>query len=167
MRRFAVPVFVLVPVLCQANAGIPVGTFSFLWTVLLLIPVILAETWVLRLDLKVSYWRALASSTVANILSTLAGGVIAIGLTLPLMAPEGAVTDALTLVLFVPLFYLSRAIESAYSRWSLNLNRVDRIEPSNIKHSVHRANLVSYTMLVMFVATRFLKSWYVNGEIVW
>ena len=78
--------------------------------------------------------------------------------------PEGAVADALTLVLFVPLFYLSRTIEFAYSRWSLN--RVLQVEPSAIRRSVHRANLVSYTMLAIFVVTRFLKSWYVNGYIV-
>jgi len=141
-----------------------VGTFSLLWSILLLVPVIFVEGWVLRSDLKISRWHALGTTTVANILSTLAGGVIAIVLTLPLMAPEGAVADALTLVLFVPLFYLSRTIEFAYSRWSLN--RVLQVEPSAIRRSVHRANLVSYTMLAIFVVTRFLKSWYVNGYIV-
>ena len=78
------------------------------------------------------------------------------------MATEGAIADALTLVLFVPLFYLSRAIEFAYSRWSL-----DSIDRSNVKRSVHRANLLSYWMLSIFVVTRFVKSWYVNGHIIW
>jgi len=78
------------------------------------------------------------------------------------MATEGAVSGALTLVLFVPLFYLSRAIEFWYTRW--DLSGLDRL---NVKRSVHRANLVSYAMLSIFVVTRFFKSWYVNGQIIW
>jgi len=65
-------------------------------------------------------------------------------------------------VLFVPLFYLSRAIEAGYSNWSLS-----RVEGAEITRSVHRANLVSYAMLSIFVVTRFLKSWYVEGKIIW
>ena len=155
---------ILAPIACWANAGIPVGTFSFIWSILLLVPVVFVEGWVLHSDLKISRWHALGTTTVANILSTLAGGVIAIAITLPLMTDHGAVADVLTLVLFVPLFYLSRAIEFAYSRWSLK--RALQIEPSSIKRSVHRANVLSYTMLAIFVVTRFLKSWYVNGYIV-
>jgi len=157
--------FVFAPLTCWANAGIPVGTFSFMWSVFLLVPVVFAEGWVLRSDLHVSRWQAAWTSTIANILSTLAGGVIAIAITLPLMAPQGAVADALTLVLFVPLFYLSCAIEYRYSRWSLRKRHLE-LQPSDIKRSVRRANLVSYTMLGVFVVTRFLKSWYVNGYVV-
>ena len=161
-RKFSVVVCVsFAPGACWANAGIPLGTYSFMWSVLFLVPVILAEGWVLRGDLNVTYLRALGTTTPSNILSTLAG-IVAPVLTMPLSAPEGAVVGALTLVLFVPLFYLSRAIEYAYSRWSL-----DRIDASNVRRSVHRANLVSYAMLCIFVVARFFKSWYVNGYIVW
>src|SRR5262249_39159096 len=123
--------------------------------------VILAEGWVLRSDLKISYRRALGTTTPSNILSTLAG-VAAPLLTLPFMVVEGALADALTLVLFVPLFYLSRAIETAYSRWSL-----DSVEEADVRRSVSRANLVSYSMLSIFIVARFLKSWYVHGQIIW
>jgi hypothetical protein len=142
--------------------GIPVGAFSLAWSVLLLVPVIFAEGWVLHSDLKISYGRALGTATPANILSTLLGGVLAIFVTIPLMAPDTAASAVVQLVLFIPLFYLSRAIESRYSRWSLN-----RLDPAEVRRSVHRANLVSYAMLVIFVITRFLKSWYVNGYILW
>jgi hypothetical protein len=153
-------VLLLVPAVCGADAGIPVGTYSFMWSVLFLVPVVLAEAWVLRGDLKLSYLRALGTTGPSNILSTLAGFVVALA-TFPLMAAEGAVTDALTLLLFVPLFYLSRSIEFAYSKRSL-----DTVDPSDLERSIHRANLVSYFMLSVFVISRFLKSWYVNGTII-
>ena len=151
----------LVPAACWANAGIPLGTYSFMWSVLFLVPVVLAEGWVLSCDLRLSYLRALGTTTPSNILSTLAG-ILAPVLTLPLMATPGAITDALTLLLFVPLFYVSRAIEFSYSRWSLN-----SFDPSNVRRSIHRANLVSYSMLSIFVVARFFKSWYVNAQIIW
>lgn len=158
----ALPAYLLcVPAACWANAGIPLGTYSFMWSVLLLVPVVFSEGWVIKSDLKLSYLRALGTTTPSNILSTLAG-ILAPVLTAPLMAAPGTITDALTLVLFIPLFYLSRAIESAYSRWSLS-----SIDPAQVRHSVHRANLVSYWMLSVFIVARFLKSWYVNGEIIW
>lgn len=150
-----------VPAVCWANVGIPLGTYSFAWTVLFLVPIVFAEGWVLRSDLGLSYRRALGTATPSNILSTLAG-VAAPVLTAPLMAAPGAVSDAWTLVLFVPLFYLSRTIEFAYSRWSLN-----GLDQSNLKRAVHRANLLSYAMLSIFVVARFFKAWYVNGQIVW
>ncbi len=89
-------------------------------------------------------------------------GFVAVLITFPLMATEGAVSDVLTLVLFVPLFYLSRAIEFSYSQWSLK-----QAEQLALRQAVHRANLVSYAMLWIFVISRFFKSWYVNGHIVW
>ncbi len=150
-----------VPAICWANMGIPLGTYSFMWSVLFLVPVVFAEGWVIASDLKLSYWRSIGTTGPSNLLSTLAGAVF-VALTFPLMAPEGAVADALTIGLFVPMFYLSRKIEFAYSLWSLK-----RADHSALRRSIHRANLVSYTMLVIFVAARFFKSWYVNGHIVW
>ena len=150
------------PTICWANAGIPLGMYNFAWSVLFLIPVVLAEAWVLRSDLGLSYLRAVATTGPSNVLSTVAGSAVAIVVTVPLMATAGAWSDVLTLVLFVPLFYLSRRIEFSYSRWSLK-----RVEEAALRKSVHRANLVTYAMLVIFVVARFFKSWYANGYIVW
>ena len=150
------------PATAWANAGIPLGMYSFAWSVLFLIPVVLAEAWVLRSDLGLSYLRAVATTGPSNVLSTIAGSAAAVVGTFPLMATEGAFSDVLTLVLFVPLFYLSRRIEFSYSRWSLK-----RVDEAALRKSVHRANLVTYAMLVIFVVARFFKSWYAKGYIVW
>ena len=136
----------MLPAICWANSGIPLGMYSFAWGVLFLIPVVLVEAWVLRSDLGLSYLRAVATTGPSNVLSTIAGSAVAIVVTVPLMATAGAFADALTLVLFVPLFYLSRRIEFSYSRWSLK-----QVEQAALRKSVHRANLVTYAMLVIFV----------------
>ena len=161
-RRGALSIFVLLlfPAVVSANMGLPVGTYSVQWTVFLFIPIVLIEGWVLRDDLKVSYGRALGTTVPANILSTLAGIVVPL-ITIPLVIAEGLISTVATLVLFVPLFFLSRAIESAYSRWSLGRN------DEALHKAVHRANLMSYALLTIFVVTRFLKSWYVHGRVIW
>lgn len=135
-------------------------TYSFMWTVVLFIPIVLCEAWVLHHDLKLGYGRAVGTTVPSNILSTLAGVVVPV-LTVSFTTTEGAVSSAITLLLFIPLFYVSRTIEVFYSRWSLG-----RVDPAGIRRSVHRANMVSYTMLSIFVVARFFKSWYVNGYIV-
>ena len=151
----------LLPAIAAANAGIPIGAYSLAWSVLLFMPIVVVEAWVLRGDLRLAYRRALATAFAANLLSTLAGIVVPV-LTTPFGSTEGAVSSAVTLLLFVPLFHLSRTIEAAYTRW--RLAGVDRAE---IARSVNRVNLVSYAMLSVFVVTRFFKSWYVNGQIFW
>jgi hypothetical protein len=151
---------ICLPVVCEANMGIPAGTYSFVWSVVLFVPIVLCEAWVLRHDLKLSYGRAVGTTFPSNILSTLAGLAVPV-LTIPFTTTEGVFADAITLLLFIPLFYISRTIEVFYTRWSLS-----RVEKADIRHSVHRANMVSYAMLGIFVVTRFFKSWYVNGYIV-
>ena len=160
-RHLALLPLLLTPAVCTANAGIPVGTYSFIWSVLLFVPIVLVEGWILRSDLRLSYGRALGTTMPSNILSTLAGAVVPL-LTVPFATTESAASSAITLALFVPLFYLSRAIETAYSGWSLN-----SIEKTAIRRAVNRANLVTYAMLAIFVVVRFLKSWMVHGYIFW
>src|SRR5688500_16873215 len=152
--------FLALPAVAEANTGIPIGTYSFMWSVLLFIPIVFCEAWILHDDLTLSYARALGTTVPSNILSTLAGVAVPV-LTASYTTTEGAVSSAITLLLFVPLFYVSRMIETFYSRWSLS-----RVDTGRLRRSVHRANLVSYAMLSIFVVARFFKSWYVNGYVV-
>jgi hypothetical protein len=60
-------------VLFLADAGVPMIFLTFPAMVMLLLPVILLEGWLLRKWLGLETWEAAKSSTVANIASTLLG----------------------------------------------------------------------------------------------
>lgn len=138
------------PGVAWANAGIPPLSYSLTVTVLLLIPVIAIEAVVLRRALALSVLRAVTLTTVANVLSTLAGiMVVFASFFVPLMVTRGARADLLTLLGFVPLFFVSWWVEAGFARWRLR----DRAA-TDVRRAVSRANLASYGVLALLVTVR-------------
>ena len=143
-----------------ANTGVPLLSFPVAWTMLLLVPIIGAETYVLRKRLRFPIVRTTLVMIGANLLSTLAGFVIAIASAfLPLMAQESTITDLVTLVLLAPFFWLSVKIEAPFAAAMLK-----GFDGAAVWKTVREANLYSYFMLAVFLVTKIIKNAIVFGK---
>lgn len=143
-----------------ANTGVPLLSFPVAWTMLLLIPIIGAETYVLRKRLRSPILRTSLVVTGANVLSTLAGiAIVVVTAFLPLMALENTITDLITLVLLVPFFWLSVKIEAPFAAATLK-----GFDGAAVRKTVREANLYSYFMLAVFLVTRIVKNAIIYGK---
>ena len=134
----------------SANVGIPVLAWSFQLSVIFLIPVIALEAFVVHRAIPLSLLRSFGLMLIANVLSTLAGAVLIIAsVFIPIMATRGMFADIVTLLALVPLFFVSRWIESRYAVW-----RVKDRQAEQVRVGVHRANLASYACLAVVVVVR-------------
>lgn len=141
----------LFPSFLLGNAGVPFFTSSIGYSVLLLIPIILIEAYVVWKGLKLRWWRSLLLSTYANIVSTLVGTLLFlfIGVLLSSALMFGFV-NPITISLFVleflvtliPMFYVSVWLE--WRIWQARLKKVDRAQ---VKKIVFTAHLYSYGLL--------------------
>lgn len=160
------PKVVLCAIVCGAsdaalaNTGVPLLAYPVGWTMLLLIPIIGAETYALRKRLHSPILRTALVMTGANLLSTLAGIVIVVVTAfLPLMAMENTVTDLITLVLLAPLFWLSVKIEAPFAAATLK-----NFDGAAVRKMVREANLYSYFMLAVFLVTKIIKNAIIYGK---
>ena len=143
-----------------ANTGVPLLSLPVAWTILLLIPIIGAEAYVLRKLLRTPIVRTTFVMAGANLLSTLAGLVIAIASAfLPLMAQESTITDLITLVLLWPFFRLSVRIEAPFTAAMLK-----GFDEAAVRKTVREANLYSYFMLAVFLVAKIIKNAIVFGK---
>ena len=143
-----------------ANVGVPLLSYPVMWTIMLLIPIIGAESYVLWKRLRSPVLRTCLVMTGANMLSTLAGIVIVIAtFFVPVMAPNGTITDLATLLLLVPFFWLSVGIEAPFAAATLK-----RFDSDVVRKSVREANLYSYFLLAVFLVARIIKNWIIFGK---
>ena len=149
---------VLLPGHALANTGVPVLFQTVTGLVLALIPIVIVETLVVRNQVRISGIDAAWSVTVANITRTLAG----VGLAFLVLAAEvpmlsdnvygETASNLWSLALFVPLFFLSVAIELPVVR---KMNKsVDR---QTFKRAIILANTGSYLMMSAFLIARIIK----------
>lgn len=105
--------------------------------------------------------------TVANVASTVAGFglVILEGFAqvpfLPYHIMGGTIADLVALALFVPLFFLSVAIELPV----LRLLRKG-VDTASLKRAIILANIGSYLMMSTFLVGRMIKSANVHGTLI-
>ena len=149
---------VLLPGQVSANSGVPVLFQTVTGLVLALIPIVIVETLVVRNQVRISRKDATWSVTVANIISTLAGvGLVFLILVaeVPMLSDNvygETASNLWSLALFVPLFFLSVAIELPVVR---KMNKsVDR---QAFKRAIILANAGSYLMMSAFLIARMIK----------
>ena len=153
--------FLAVPGVAWANAGIPVGGDSLIICTQWFVAVVALEHLILRYDLKIPFWRSLGVIFLANLVSTLVGGAIDLATAFlpvavnPSLGNRSVGADVMTLIYFIPLFFLSWGIEGAIAAW-----RLRELPRRAVWRCLRRANLASYLLLTVFVLLRAcLRSW--------
>ena len=167
----------IVPSFASANAGIPLiaifFNIGFIYPLIALIAVILIETIILKIILKINYSKALIYSLSANIASTIAGVIVYGGfwylpmifgngvamtilypfLYLVWIPPDASITYIITQILIslVVAFLLSVFIE--YFILKLFLKSFDR---KLIRKSAWITNLISYVILAIVIVVALL-----------
>jgi hypothetical protein len=159
----AVCALVAVPTPALANVGVPWLSSYLAYSVLLLIPIVCVETYVLTRESKVRIWKSLGTTTCTNFASTLLGvcivlvvaGVGGVG------PPDGTVSDTVTLLLLYPFYRLSVWVESA-----IGLKLLRAYDRDSVRWAIRLANRYSYALMATFIVTRIVKSRIVNGYFV-
>jgi hypothetical protein len=138
------------PLLAHANTGIGYLLPGAISLVFALLPVVLAEGFVLWRLLGVGFGRGQWMSLVANLASTLAGALIALGVDLALGTatgsagpPPGRVTFLVSLAL---LFPISWWIEARVAR-----SMAQAVEARRVSRAALVANAISYVMLAVAI----------------
>ena len=152
VRPSLVAITACVPLVAHANAGIGFFMPASISLVLAMIPVIVIEGVVLARGLAVGAGRGQWLSLCANLVSTIAGGIIGFALDLAIGSVTGSLGSAgKTGVLFslAMMFWIS---------WVIEALAVRRMTPAATAGRVWRAtliaNLITYALLAAFVAAR-------------
>ena len=134
------------PATCFANAGIGLFLIVAPLIVVTLPVVVIIEAVYMRYRLALTWRRAFGISTLANVISTLLGVVLGIGIDLALIASSGSSgfepTRIAASIVLVPMFYLTIRIEYKVWRWC-DQTLVER----GLARSVLIAHLLSYALL--------------------
>ena len=155
-------VLVLLSGVAAANVGIPFLGIHAVYSILLFIPIVAIESLVVKTGIPIGAVRVIGYVLLANVASTSAGLLIALATyRLPFGAPPGTFADIVVLVLLLPFFFLSVFIETHVMRWLMK--DVDRTLLTN---RIRLANVASYSMFAIFIVTRIIKSYIVNGYFV-
>lgn len=149
----------LAPCAAQANAGVGLFAVAIPFTLLALVPAILVEAPILSRMLRVSLKRGLWWSFLANLVSTVAGGILAIVADIAILAPTGSsgVTPNIATVLFalVPMFLLTWWIEAWIVRHLVQPSGGGGASTpagaSSPKRATLAANAASYALLALAV----------------
>ena len=149
---------VLLPGYALANTGVSVLFLTVGGIVLALIPIVIIETLVVRNQITISRIDAAWSVTVANIVSTLAG----VGLAFLILVDEVPIlsddvygetaSNLWSLVLFVPMFFLSVAIELPVVR-----KMSKSVDRQALQRAIILANAGSYLLMSAFLVARIIK----------
>lgn len=161
-----------------ANAGVPLFTYSLIYQLLLLIPIILVEAYVHRRILNISRTTAIIISFLTNMVSTFIGGIlmlllgVAIGVLIfdnPITVPEPRFlfTRLEIIVSLIPLFIMSVVFESLVG---LSILRVERffsnrkpIPMRKIIKSFIVGNGLTYLMLTALGVTYLIRGYFFEG----
>ena len=142
----------------MANTGIPILFQTFTALVVALIPIVIVETLVVRNQITISRIDAAWSVTVANITSTLAGVGLAFFILVadvPILSDNvygETASNLWSLVIFVPMFFLSVAIELPVVR---KMNK--SLDRDSLKRAIIYANAGSYLLMSAFLVARVIK----------
>ncbi len=160
-------ILVLAAPACLANAGLAPLTVTVGETVLMLLPIVIVESAVAGKALGAP-GRSLASTVFAANVASAAAGLALVWLETFLGVPlipgavfGGTIEDAVVLVLLVPLFMLSVALEIPI--WYRAQAALDR---QLVKRAVILANTASYILMASFLITRMIKSAIVHGKLI-
>ncbi len=145
--------------LVLANVGLPILSYYAGYSILLFIPIVGIESFVLKTRAQIAVLGAIGVMMFANLTSTAAGLLVAAAsFLIPLAPPEGTLADLITLVLLIPFCYLSIWIEARVARW-----RLSNIDRKILWKSIRLANVASYSMFAVFIISRIIKGRIVNG----
>ena len=151
---------IFLPSVALANIGIPLLMYMSQWQVMFLIPIILIEAFVLYKIINLNYLKAVLATFIANIASTLLGVIVSIPtFFLPFMAPWGTAAT-IALILFLYPFY-------RLSVWSEHKVLKIKLHQPELHQALVSANQLSYFLLLVFLISSIIKSYFVNGYIVW
>jgi hypothetical protein len=152
---------------CLANAGIAPLAATAGAVLIMLVPIVIVESLIAAKVLGLPA-RSLAGTVfAANVASTAAGLALASLETywpipfLPGRLLGGTVEDAVVLLLLLPLFGLSVAIEIPV--WYRARSTLDR---KPVRRAVVLANLASYLLMASFLIARIVKSAIVHGKLI-
>jgi hypothetical protein len=149
-----------------ANAGIPLFSQSLFYQVLLLIPIIVIETYIHRKLLKTGVFKAIWIALSTNIISTVVGGLLVIlpigaltgtllfGSTVPVQPGSFPFLPLEIILTLIPMFWFSVVVESLIG--SLSLRKVDY---RKVKQSFLVANMFTYLMLETLAITQLIKGY--------
>ena len=136
----------LFPAVCFANAGIGLLLIVAPLIVVTFPIVVTIECIFLRYKLALTWQRALTSSVLANLVSTLLGTIFALCFDFLLLAPTGSSgfepTKIAASIALIPMFYLTIRIEYKVWRW-----RDPSLVERDLLRSLVVAHLLSYALL--------------------
>lgn len=168
-------IFLLTPLLCYGNVGVPVIALTYPGFIILLIPIIFIEYLIIRSALKVAKRLVLKSTIISNIISTLIGVPLAWGLLLllELLTTGGSVVNAQGIFQLIGSVILQSAwlipfakhlhwmlptaiiinlvpayFLSKYSEYFFTKKIIKNIEAQQIKKAVFKANNITYVLLL-------------------
>jgi hypothetical protein len=152
-----------------ANAGISLFSQSLFYQILLLIPIIVIETYVHRKILETGVFKATWVALSSNVMSTLVGllvilpigafvGTILFGSTVPVQPGSFPFIPLEIIFTLIPMFWFSVVVESFIG--SLSLKTIDY---KKVKKSFWIANVFTYLMLETLAITQLIKG-YIEGR---
>ncbi|MEA5595466.1 hypothetical protein [Rivularia sp. UHCC 0363] len=146
-----------------ANAGIPLFTQSVFYQIILLIPIIAIEAYILRKILAINVFQASLVSSAVNIVSTLIGIIIflAIGIGFASTFPQTVVqpgsfphTPIDLIISLIPMYFVSVFFESLFG--ALRLKKISR---RKVLRTFAIANAYTYLMLESLAISQLVKGY--------
>lgn len=177
LKIIIIVLFLLVPFLCSADAGVPVIAITYPSLVVLLIPVIITEYYIIRSLITGYNKQVLTGTVISNVISTFLGVPLAWGLLLLVeiittggSAVKGTgamhyigsvVLQAAWLIPYedhlfwmVPVAIMINLIPayylSKYSEYFIMTKILKETGKAEIKKAVFRANNITYLLLAVF-----------------
>ena len=150
-----------------ANVGVPPVASTMFGVVLWLIPIVILETVILGKRLSIPAKSMILGVVAANVASTVAGFLFAFLEEyveipfLPARLVGGTVEDFVTLLLLMPFFLMSVAIELPILRWTK-----EALDADALRRAVVLANIGSYLLIAAFLVGRMVKSAIVHGTFI-
>jgi hypothetical protein len=143
-----------------ANAGLPIFTQSIFYQIILLIPIIAIEAYILKKFLSISLAQASVVSSVVNIVSTLIGTIIFLtiggGLLTNFLVEPGSFPFAPIeiIITLIPMYFVSVLFESLFG--ALRLKKIARYQ---VLRTFMIANAYTYLMLESFAISQLAKGY--------
>lgn len=146
-----------------ANAGVPLFSQSIFYQIALLIPIIAIEAYVHKRLLNLNIARAILVSSLANLISTIAGAVLffLIGVAVAEFIHASGAFPFMPLEIMltlIPMFFFSVILEGL-----IGFATLKNSARSKISRSVLIANALTYAMLEVLAMTQLIRG-YIEGR---
>ncbi len=163
MSCFGLLLHLKITSLYLANAGIPLFSQSIIYQNLLLIPIILIEAYVHKKLLNITITKAICVSLIANLISTIIGGLLIIFLSgtflgVPVQPSDFPFLPLEIMITLIPLFFLSVIQEVFIGGFGLK-----GIIKKQVNKSFLMANAFIYLMLEILAISQLVKG-YIEGR---